>query len=63
MSKKNKGIISISPRCEPSINIRKVNNGYVISTWTGDGDKTVVATNEAQMKKALNAMLGGEKKK
>lgn len=50
-------------KVQPSVNVKKADGGYVVSSWDGMKDRTVVATNPTAMRKAVDTMLGGDKKK
>jgi len=55
-SKNNRPIPVDSDR--KSVNMRKVSNGYVVSTYGERGEKTVIAKTRAEAKDAANKMLG-----
>jgi hypothetical protein len=41
----------------PSVNVKKVNNGYVLSRYTSKGDRTLIAKDEKEMQRFTNQLL------
>ena len=56
-SKSNKPAIPVDSN-RTSVNMKKVSNGYVVSTYGERGEKTVIAKTRAEAKDAANKMLG-----
>lgn len=58
--KNSETVVSVTPkRKESSVNIRKVNNGYVVSGYKGsyENEKTFIAKNQNDAKKLAAKLL------
>jgi hypothetical protein len=54
-AKRSVKIESRSP--DRSVNVRKAANGYVVSSWTENGDATFIAKNEAEATRYIKKLL------
>ena len=46
------------PTKSKSVDIKRVSNGYVVSTWTDKGEKAKIAKTKAEAKEIAVKMLG-----
>lgn len=54
-----KRTISVIPESSrKSVNITKASNGYVVSSYTDKGEKTMIAKNKTEAKKHADKLLG-----
>lgn len=52
-------VVKVMPESSrKSVNITKANNGYVVSSYTGKGEKTFIAKTKTEAKKHADKLLG-----
>jgi len=57
--KKKSDIAEVPARRSVSVDIKKANNGYVVSTWDLDKQKTYIAKSKKDAMKFANKILKG----
>lgn len=55
---KVKKVVAIPESSRKSVNITKASNGYVVSSYTDKGEKTMIAKNKTEAKKHADKLLG-----
>ena len=55
---KNKSTAETSMSSRKSVNITKASNGFVVSSYTDKGEKTLIAKTKKEAKKYADKLLG-----
>lgn len=57
--KKASDVVSVPSNRSVSVDIKKANNGYVVSTWDLDKQKTYIAKSKKEAMRFANKILKG----
>ncbi len=55
---KNKPVSAMPANSRKHVDVKKANNGYVVSSYSDKGEKTFIAKTKAEAKKHADKLLG-----